>query len=150
MPRCGKKIKESSDFCYNCGLKSTLKLKVLMKDGLLKMKQQSTQQFENDLNQQQYQNNVNQDQHGNNYQQVNLVYRNEKNAGLAAVLSFLIIDLGQIYNREIAKGLILLSVFYLCIALFLFIIPPILALILWVYAIYDAYTTTKKINEGIQ
>ncbi|MBZ9570909.1 zinc-ribbon domain-containing protein [Methanobrevibacter sp. TMH8] len=77
-----------------------------------------------------------------------VVVKNEKNPGLAAVLSFLIIGLGQIYNGEIAKGLILLIVSYICIALFFLIIPPIIGVVLWIYAIYDAYNTAKGINEG--
>lgn len=77
------------------------------------------------------------------------IVQNEKNPGLAAVLSFLVIGLGQIYNGEIAKGLILLVISYICLALFILIIPPIIALILWIYAIYDAYNTAKDINLGV-
>ncbi|MEA4957913.1 hypothetical protein SDC9_32104 [bioreactor metagenome] len=119
-PNCGKKLEEESDFCSNCGTKI------------------SSEKVDNT-------------EKGNEstYEQTKVYVKDEKSPGLAAVLSFLIIGLGQIYNGEIAKGLILLVVSYICVALFFLIIPPIIAVILWIYAIYDAYNTAKSINEGI-
>lgn len=132
-PECGKQLEENSDFCSNCGTKIN-------------------PEAESAYEQQQTQNNGNNSQQSTQsyttYEQPNIV-RNQKNAGLAAVLSFLIIGLGQIYNGEIAKGLILLVVSYLCIALAFLIIPLIVGIVLWIYAIYDAYDTAKKINEGL-
>lgn len=116
---CGKKLEEGSEFCSNCGTKISY-------DNENKFNNRNTRTYEPEV-----------------------VVKNEKNPGLAAVLSFLIIGLGQIYNGEIAKGLILLIVSYLCWALFFLIILPIIALIIWIYAIFDAYNTAKDINSGI-
>jgi len=67
----------------------------------------------------------------------------QKNAGLAAVASFLCSGLGQVYNGSFGKGLLIL--FGTLIGSLIFTIPGI---IVWAYGIYDAYTTAKKMNEG--
>jgi TM2 domain-containing membrane protein YozV len=71
-----------------------------------------------------------------------------KNEGLSAVLSFLFVGLGQIYNGEIGKGIafIVLGVVFAFMIIILIGIP--LYLIFWVYNIYDAYNTAKGINAG--
>ena len=68
----------------------------------------------------------------------------QKNPVLAAILSFLFSGLGQVYNGSLVKGLIV----YFCalIGFFIFVIPGVIVL---VYGIYDAYTTAKKMNEGL-
>ncbi len=70
-----------------------------------------------------------------------------KNPGVAAVLSFFIVGLGQIYNGEIGKGIALLIFWGIAIALSVILIGIPLLIILVVYGIYDAYNTAKKINE---
>lgn len=71
-----------------------------------------------------------------------------KSPGLAAVLSFFLPGLGQIYNGQIAKGLffvVLAAVFgWLTVVVIGFLLYP----ILWVYGIYDAYKTAERINAG--
>ncbi|MFH1996820.1 MAG: hypothetical protein ABIJ27_07515 [Candidatus Omnitrophota bacterium] len=57
-----------------------------------------------------------------------------RSPGLAAVLSFFIGGMGQIYNGQILKGILIF-----CTSLL--IIP-------WIYGIFDAYAVAKKINEG--
>jgi len=74
--------------------------------------------------------------------------QNLKSPGLAAVLSFLIVGLGQIYNGQIAKGLLLLLGAIISGVLMLILIGFIFWIIIWLYAIYDAYNTAKKINAG--
>jgi TM2 domain-containing membrane protein YozV len=76
------------------------------------------------------------------------MYMEKKNEGLAAILSFLFIGLGQIYNGEVGKGILMLimGVFFAVLIFVLIGIP--LYLILWVYGIYDAYNTAKQINAG--
>jgi TM2 domain-containing membrane protein YozV len=69
-----------------------------------------------------------------------------KNPGLAAVLSFFWMGLGQIYNGQIAKG-IAFMVFYgiswlLCFVLIGWITTP----ILFIYGVYDAYKSAEKVN----
>ena len=72
----------------------------------------------------------------------------EKNPVLAAILSFLIVGLGQIYNGEIRKGIILIIAYVISIVLCTILIGIPLLVILWIYGIYDAYTTANKINAG--
>ena len=66
-----------------------------------------------------------------------------KNPTLALVLSFFFSGLGQIYNGDTLKGVAIY--FGTLSGAFLFIVPGI---IVWIYGIYDAYTTAKKMNEG--
>lgn len=71
-----------------------------------------------------------------------------KNEGLAAVLSFLVPGAGQIYNGQIIKGLVLFAAQLISIVLMAIGIGFITALIVWVYAIYNAYHRAKEINTG--
>ncbi len=73
-----------------------------------------------------------------------------KSPGLAAVLSFFLPGLGQVYNGRIAKGLVL---FVLGPLVFLgvlgwVVIGYVLFVPLWIYAIYDAYRTAERINAA--
>ena len=70
-----------------------------------------------------------------------------KNPGVAAVLSFFISGLGQIYNGQIVKGLIILGVQVFNAILTVILIGFITGPIVWIWAIYDAYSTAKKLNE---
>ena len=69
-----------------------------------------------------------------------------KSAGLAAVLSFFISGLGQIYNGQILKGLIIIVVQIINGALTTILIGWIPLAIVWVWAIIDAYREAEKIN----
>ena len=71
-----------------------------------------------------------------------------KNPGIAAVLSALFMGIGQIYNGQIAKGILMGVVAIVCIATSMFIVPLILLAALWIYGVYDAYKTAGKINRG--
>jgi TM2 domain-containing membrane protein YozV/ribosomal protein L40E len=75
-------------------------------------------------------------------------YVEKKNEGLAAILSFLFIGLGQIYNGQVGKGILMLVVGVVFAMLVFVLIGIPLYLILWVYGIYDAYNTAKQINAG--
>jgi TM2 domain-containing membrane protein YozV len=66
-----------------------------------------------------------------------------KSPALAAIASFLFSGLGQVYNGNLGKGLLIF--FGTIIGYMIFVIP---GLIVLVYGIYDAYTTAKKMNEG--
>ncbi len=72
----------------------------------------------------------------------------KKNEGLAAILSFLFIGLGQIYNGQIGKGIVMLVVGVVFAMMIIILIGIPLYLVLWVYGIYDAYNTAKQINAG--
>lgn len=73
---------------------------------------------------------------------------NQKNPGLAALLSALVIGLGQVYNGEVGKGLLFFICAIIAGILWLIYIGVLFSLIIWIYAIYDAYTSAQRINEG--
>lgn len=72
---------------------------------------------------------------------------NEKSSGLAAVLSFFISGLGQIYNGQILKGIIILLIQGLNGLLTFILIGYIFLPIVWLFAIIDAYRSAEKINR---
>lgn len=66
-----------------------------------------------------------------------------RHPGIAAVLSFIVPGLGQIYNGELGKGFgfvagIIISGF-LCAIFIGFILLP----VLWIWAVVDAYRTAE-------
>ncbi len=66
-----------------------------------------------------------------------------KNPVIPLILSFFFSGLGQVYNGETLKGI---AIFIgTIIGYMIFVIPGV---IVWVYGLYDAYTTAKKMNEG--
>jgi TM2 domain-containing membrane protein YozV len=71
-----------------------------------------------------------------------------KNPGAAAVLSFLWVGLGQIYNGQIGKGLLFIFLQIINCLLIFVVIGLITVPAFWIYGIYDAYTTADKINKG--
>ena len=62
---------------------------------------------------------------------------------LAATLS-LICGLGQLYNGQIVKGVVLLICGIIAAAAWPFLLGKMLALILWLYAISDAYLVARR------
>jgi TM2 domain-containing membrane protein YozV len=69
-----------------------------------------------------------------------------KNAGIAAVLSFFISGLGQIYNGQIIKGLVIILVQVVNGILTGILIGWIPLAIVWVWAIFDAYFVAERKN----
>jgi TM2 domain-containing membrane protein YozV len=74
--------------------------------------------------------------------EVRLVPTEEKNPFLATLCSFFIPGLGQTYNGETAKGVAILA--GTLIGAVFFLIPGVLV---WIFGLYDAYTTAKKMNN---
>ena len=72
-----------------------------------------------------------------------------KNPGLAAVLSFFYMGLGQIYNGQIAKGIFFLVLYSVSILLIFILIGIVTTPILFIYGMYDAYKSAEKINTDI-
>jgi len=79
----------------------------------------------------------------------------QKNPGLAAVLSFFLAGAGQIYNGEIGKGIalaisevivVVIIVMTIWILIGFFFIP--IWFVLLGYAVWDAYDKAQKINRG--
>ncbi len=72
-----------------------------------------------------------------------------KNPGLAAVLSFFYMGLGQIYNGQIAKGVVFLVIYSISWILTIVVIGLITTPVLWIYGMYDAYRAAERINQDI-
>jgi TM2 domain-containing membrane protein YozV len=72
-----------------------------------------------------------------------------KNPGLAAVLSFFFMGLGQIYNGQITKGIFFIIIYSVSAFLMIILIGFITTPILWIYGMYDAYKSAEKINSDI-
>lgn len=70
-----------------------------------------------------------------------------KNPGIAAVLSFFWTGVGQIYNGQIVKGIILILVQIVNTALMFVLIGFITYPIVWIWGMYDAYTTAERMNR---
>jgi TM2 domain-containing membrane protein YozV len=73
-----------------------------------------------------------------------------KNPGLAAVLSFFYCGLGQIYNGQILKGVLMFAAYSISIILMYLLIGFITTPILWIWGMYDAYKSAEKINRKCQ
>ena len=59
-----------------------------------------------------------------------------KNPGLAAILSFFYMGLGQIYNGQIAKGILFILLYSVSIALIMILVGLITTPILFIYGMY--------------
>lgn len=74
----------------------------------------------------------------------------QKSPGLAALLSAIIVGLGQIYNGQVKKG-VLLFIFFVISALLVSFIPffglkYLIPLVVWIYAVYDAHQSAEWNN----
>jgi len=67
----------------------------------------------------------------------------EKSPLIAVLCSFFIPGLGQFYNGDLGKGIAFFLGIY--IGLLFFVIPGV---IVWIFGMYDAYNTSKKMNSG--
>ncbi len=68
---------------------------------------------------------------------------------LSVILSFFIPGLGQVYNGEAAKGLALFIGFVFSVILMTVACGFVTYLIIWLYAMYDAFVVADKINKGL-
>lgn len=71
-----------------------------------------------------------------------------RNPGIAAVLSFFWTGVGQIYNGQILKGLILIGVQVINGLLMFLLIGFITYPIVWIWGMYDAYKTAERMNHN--
>jgi len=69
----------------------------------------------------------------------------KKKPWLAGLLSFLVTGMGQVYNKKYKEGILLffLGIFTL-VASYTFAWIGMLYFVIWIYSIYDAYTTAKR------
>jgi TM2 domain-containing membrane protein YozV len=72
-----------------------------------------------------------------------------KNPGLAAVLSFFWMGLGQIYNGQIAKGVAFMVAYAVSWLLVMVLIGIFTTPILFIYGMYDAYKSAVKVNADL-
>ena len=72
-----------------------------------------------------------------------------KNPGLAAVLSFFYMGLGQVYNGQIGKGIAFIVAYTISIVLIFVVIGIITTPILFIYGMYDAYKSAENINRDL-
>jgi TM2 domain-containing membrane protein YozV len=72
-----------------------------------------------------------------------------KNPGLAAVLSFFWMGLGQIYNGQIGKGILFMVMYGFSFLLMFILIGFITTPIMFIYGIWDAYSSAEKINRWL-
>jgi TM2 domain-containing membrane protein YozV len=75
---------------------------------------------------------------------------NQKEPFFAAILSFLIPGLGQLYNGEVGKGIAYFLIACVCGALIFVVIGFILYPLWFIYQIYDAYASAVRINQNGQ
>lgn len=142
---CGSEVDEGAKFCKNCGSE------VIIEENLNETKFCSNCGFEMPQSTNfcpecgTATDNVPQVVNSTNGPVINA----DKSPGLAAVLSFLIIGLGQVYLGLTKKGIILFVAAVISGVLMLFIIGWITWLIVWAYAIYDAYNSGEKMRNGI-
>jgi len=82
----------------------------------------------------------------------------QKSSGVAILLSFFLSGLGQIYNGELTKGLLLLFA-SIGLSVFLFflwwtcaglVLGSALALVVWIFGMYDAYTRAEQYNQALR
>jgi len=76
-----------------------------------------------------------------------MVVQKGKSSGVAAVLSFLWCGLGQIYNGQIGKGIVMLILYGFSLLLVYILIGLVTTPILWIWGIIDAYRTAERLNE---
>jgi len=69
-----------------------------------------------------------------------------KNPGVAAVVSFFITGLGQIYNGQIAKGVVFIIIQAINVLLMYVLIGFITCPLFWIWGMVDAYRTAERIN----
>jgi TM2 domain-containing membrane protein YozV/RNA polymerase subunit RPABC4/transcription elongation factor Spt4 len=69
-----------------------------------------------------------------------------KSPGVAAVLSFFWCGLGQIYNGEIGKGVLMLGAYVISWLLMFVLIGLVTTPILWIWGMVDAYRTAERFN----
>jgi TM2 domain-containing membrane protein YozV len=72
-----------------------------------------------------------------------------KDPAIAVVLSFLVCGLGQIYNGQYAKGFVLIVCYAVAWWLTIILIGFLIAPILWISGMVDAYQSAKRINERL-
>ena len=117
---CGAQLDDNVKFCNKCGAKQLI-------DSTEKNQKQKEQ--ENDTNTQHMRTNAD-----------NVIYADNKNPWIALVLSLLIVGLGQFYNGDIKKGIIMFAAVIITSTMSVGIVWFIIAL----YSAWDAWMVAKR------
>ncbi|MFH1687496.1 MAG: hypothetical protein ABIE70_08250 [bacterium] len=72
-----------------------------------------------------------------------------KNPGLAAVLSFFYMGLGQVYNGQIGKGVAFIVAYTVSWILIFVVIGLLTTPVLWIWGMVDAYRSAEKLNRDL-
>jgi TM2 domain-containing membrane protein YozV len=72
-----------------------------------------------------------------------------RNPGVATVLSFFVTGAGQMYNGQIAKGIILICIQAVNVMLMWLLIGFVTYPIVWIYGLIDANKTAQRVNAQI-
>ena len=72
-----------------------------------------------------------------------------KSSVLAALLSALVMGLGQLYNGQVTKGIMLFAIEVICIFFSWLIIPLFFGFSFYIYGIIDAYESANQITERV-
>ena len=67
---------------------------------------------------------------------------------VALVLSMIFPGMGQIYNEQNHKGVMLIAGYVISGILCLIFIGVVFALLIWIYGMFDAFVSAKSINNG--
>jgi len=70
-----------------------------------------------------------------------------KNPGLAVILSFFFMGLGQFYNGQFGKGILFIIFYGISIGLMFVFVGFITTPILWIWGMIDAYRTAERLNQ---
>ncbi len=74
----------------------------------------------------------------------------EKNVFIAILLSLFVTGLGTIYAGNEKDGLILLIFMIACFVLgFIFVLPWVVCIFLWLYGLYDSYSKCEEFNKNL-
>ena len=121
-PMCGEKV-ENENFCTHCGTKINVRVKRCVNCGTV----------------------INSAAKICPKCGYNII---QKVPILAAGLSFIFPGLGQLYNNQNHKGILIIIANVISLILLAIGIGLIFMFIIWVYAIYDAFTSAKAIDRG--
>jgi len=79
-------------------------------------------------------------------------FMENKDPFIAAILSFIFPGLGQLYNGDFKKGLLLQTAYLISLALggifYSFFLIFLIAIVVLIFAVYDAYTEAEKVKSG--
>jgi len=140
--KCGAEVKDGAKFCQHCGAE------MVIEEEVNEFKFCSNCGFKMDVNTK-FCPECGTSTTGVPQTTNNSVTNVDKSPILAAVLSFIIIGLGQVYLGLTKKGIILFFAAIVSGVLMSVIIGYVAWLIVWGYAIYDGYNSAEKINNGL-